>query len=85
MPGDAASQFEKVVLDHVYHDKIVSEKGEDGAFEILAQKTTMFPPNVLLQHDVPVYKTLQKPGEFVINFPGAYHAGFSHGTNSLCL
>ena len=39
----------------------------------------MFPPNILLEHGVPVYKAVQKPGEFVITFPRAYHAGFSHG------
>lgn len=39
----------------------------------------MFPPNILLEHDVPVYKAVQKPGEFVITFPRSYHAGFSHG------
>lgn len=39
----------------------------------------MFPPNILLQHHVPVYKAVQFPGEFVITFPRAYHAGFSHG------
>ncbi|KAL5076127.1 hypothetical protein RYX36_015111 [Vicia faba] len=41
----------------------------------------MFPPNVLLQNGVPVYKALQKSGEFVVTFPKAYHAGFSHGFN----
>jgi hypothetical protein len=28
-----------------------------------------------------VYKTLQMPGEFILTFPGAYHAGFSTGLN----
>lgn len=46
---------------------------------MLLGKTTLFPPNILLEHDVPVYKAVQKPGEFVITFPRAYHAGFSHG------
>ncbi|AES59966.1 lysine-specific demethylase JMJ706 [Medicago truncatula] len=81
VPSSAASQFEKTVLNHVYCKKILAEHGENGAFQFLAQKTTMFPPNVLLQHDVPVYKAVQKPGEFVITFPNSYHAGFSHGFN----
>ncbi|KAG4908772.1 hypothetical protein JHK87_054888 [Glycine soja] len=59
--------------------KILTKHGDDGAFKFLAQKTTMFPPNVMLQHDVAVYKAVQKPGEFIITFPRAYHAGFSHG------
>ena len=28
---------------------------------------------------VPVSRTVQRPGEFVVTFPRAYHAGFSHG------
>ncbi|KAG7988068.1 hypothetical protein I3843_03G168100 [Carya illinoinensis] len=41
----------------------------------------MFLPSILLQHHVPVYKAVQVLGEFVITFPRAYHAGFSHGFN----
>ncbi|CAJ1932976.1 unnamed protein product [Sphenostylis stenocarpa] len=81
VPGYAASQFENTVLQHVYCNKILTKHGKDGAFKFLAQKTTMFPPNIMLQHDVEVYKAEQKPGEFIITFPRAYHAGFSHGFN----
>ncbi|KAK7308280.1 hypothetical protein VNO77_41882 [Canavalia gladiata] len=63
--------------DHMYGNRILTKHEEDGAFQFLVHKTTMFPPKVLLQHDVAV----QKPGEFVITFPRAYHAGFSHGFN----
>ncbi|KAI9111849.1 hypothetical protein K1719_017539 [Acacia pycnantha] len=56
-------------------------EGEDGAFDVLLGKTTLFPPNILLEHEVPVYKAVQKPGEFIVTFPRAYHAGFSHGFN----
>ena len=68
-----------MVREHVYTRDILSADGEDGAFDVLLGKTTLFPPNILLEHDVPVYKAVQKPGEFVITFPRAYHAGFSHG------
>ncbi|KAL5798304.1 hypothetical protein ACOSQ2_003124 [Xanthoceras sorbifolium] len=81
VPGHAALEFEKVVREHVYTQDILSTDGEDGAFDVLLGKTTLFPPNILLEHDVPVYKAVQKPGEFVITFPRAYHAGFSHGFN----
>ena len=30
---------------------------------------------------VPVYKLTQTAGSFVVTFPRAYHAGFSHGFN----
>lgn len=82
IPGQSASAFEKVVQEHVYTQQILATDGVDAAFDILLGKTTMFPPNVLLKHGVPVYKALQEPGDFVITFPRAYHAGFSHGNNT---
>ncbi|KAJ8538734.1 hypothetical protein K7X08_030030 [Anisodus acutangulus] len=81
IPGHAALDFEKVVREHVYNNDILTADGEDGAFDVLLQKTTLFPPNILSEHDVPVYKAVQKPGEFIVTFPRAYHAGFSHGFN----
>ncbi|KAJ9185590.1 hypothetical protein P3X46_005202 [Hevea brasiliensis] len=81
VPGHAALQFEKVVLDLVYAHDILSIGDEDGVFKEIAGKTTMFPPSTLLQHSVPVYKAVQMPGEFVVTFPRAYHAGFSNGFN----
>ncbi|XP_050232630.1 lysine-specific demethylase JMJ13 [Mercurialis annua] len=81
IPGHAALAFEKVVREHVYTHDILLTDGEDGAFDVLLGKTTLFPPNILLEHGVPVYKAVQKPGEFVVTFPRAYHAGFSHGFN----
>ncbi|XP_039122325.1 lysine-specific demethylase JMJ706-like isoform X1 [Dioscorea cayenensis subsp. rotundata] len=81
IPGNAAPDFEKVVREHVYDHGILSSEGDDAAFDVLLGKTTMFPPNILLKHNVPVYKAVQKPGEFIITFPRAYHSGFSHGFN----
>ncbi|TVU03373.1 hypothetical protein EJB05_19599 [Eragrostis curvula] len=81
IPGSAASDFENVVREHVYDHEILSGEGENAAFDILLGKTTIFPPNILLHHRVPVYRAVQKPGEFVVTFPRAYHSGFSHGFN----
>lgn len=81
IPGHAAPDFEKVAQEYVYKREIFSTEGEDAAFDMLMGKTTMFPPNILLEHHVPVYKAVQNPGEFIITFPRAYHAGFSHGFN----
>jgi len=82
IPGSAASDFEKVVREHVYDHEILSCEGENAAFDVLLGKTTIFPPNILLHHQVPVYRAVQKPGEFVVTFPRAYHSGFSHGRTS---
>ncbi|KAJ0883721.1 putative [histone H3]-lysine-36 demethylase [Helianthus annuus] len=79
VPGHAALHFKKVVREKVYNHDILSTEGEDGAFDVLLGKTTLFLPNILSQHGVPVYKAVQKPGEYVDTFPRAYHAGFRHG------
>lgn len=80
IPGRAAGDFEEVVRRRIYAREILSADGEDAAaFSILIGKTTMFPPSVLVERGVPVYRAVQRPGEFVITFPRAYHAGFSHG------
>ncbi|KAK1398236.1 Lysine-specific demethylase REF6 [Heracleum sosnowskyi] len=81
VPGHAAVDFEKVVQQYIYNREILSINGEDGAFDLLVEKTTMFSPKILQKHNVPVYKAVQMPGEFVITFPKAYHAGFSQGFN----
>lgn len=80
VPGHAAPGFERTVRQYVYNKELLTGQGdEDAAFDVLLGKTTMFPPKVLLDHEVPVYKAVQRPGEFVITFPSAYHAGFSNG------
>ena len=49
--------------------------------DLLHHITTMFSPRLLQNAHVPVYKTLQHEGEFVVTFPRAYHGGFSMGPN----
>lgn len=49
--------------------------------EALYHLNTMLSPVEVLRNHVPIYRTDQKPGEFIITFPKAYHAGFSHGFN----
>lgn len=43
--------------------------------------TTQIAPSTLLSNNVPVYKTRQEAGQFIVTFPQAYHAGFSFGFN----
>jgi len=38
-------------------------------------------PLELVKAGIPVYRTEQEAGEYIITFPKAYHAGFSHGWN----
>lgn len=38
-------------------------------------------PLELLENKIPVFRTEQKAGEFILTFPRVYHCGFSHGYN----
>lgn len=42
---------------------------------------TQLSPSVLKSEGVPVYRVIQKSGEFVLTFPRAYHSGFNCGFN----
>ncbi|MCO5608093.1 hypothetical protein L7F22_062299 [Adiantum nelumboides] len=81
VPGDAAPHFEKVVKEHVYSGDLLNDTGKSVELDLLLGKTTMFAPKLLMDHGVPVFKAVQYPGEYIITFPRAYHAGFSHGFN----
>ncbi|KAH9301607.1 hypothetical protein KI387_013190 [Taxus chinensis] len=81
VPGHAAHDFENVVREHVYDREMLLDEAEGTLYDLLIGKTTMFSPKTLSEYGVPVYKAVQMPGEFVITFPRAYHAGFSHGFN----
>jgi hypothetical protein len=48
------------------------------AFQLVA----MMSPRTLVENQVPVCRAQQNPGDFIITFPAAYHAGFSHGVSS---
>ncbi len=51
----------------------------------VVQLTTLIPPTQLLARGVSVTHLVQRPGEFVITFPRAYHAGFSHGVRAVAV
>ncbi|XP_014239393.1 lysine-specific demethylase lid-like [Cimex lectularius] len=74
VPGNFAPEFE-----------ITMKKVAPELFEIqpdlLHQLTTMLNPTALINDGIPVYRTDQSAGEFVITFPRAYHSGFNQGYN----
>eukprot|EP00211_Chloroparvula_japonica_P008089 CAMPEP_0119127766 /NCGR_PEP_ID=MMETSP1310-20130426/6186_1 /TAXON_ID=464262 /ORGANISM="Genus nov. species nov., Strain RCC2339" /LENGTH=316 /DNA_ID=CAMNT_0007118047 /DNA_START=25 /DNA_END=972 /DNA_ORIENTATION=- len=49
--------------------------------QFLRHKELMVAPTVLAKLGVKVLKCQQAKREWIINYPGAYHAGFNHGYN----
>jgi histone demethylase JARID1 len=49
--------------------------------DLLFQIVTQFSPAALKSVGIPLYHATQEPGEFMITFPQAFHAGFNHGFN----
>ncbi|XP_051974150.1 lysine-specific demethylase 5A-like [Xyrauchen texanus] len=74
VPAHAAEQLESVM-------KQVAPELFDSQPDLLHQLVTLMNPNVLMEHGVPVYRTNQCAGEFVVTFPRAYHSGFNQGYN----
>lgn len=74
VPGDDTAKFEDTMR------KAVPELFEQQP-NLLFQLVTMLSPERLLKENVRVYAVDQRPGEFVVTFPKAYHSGFNHGVS----
>ncbi|KAL7982263.1 hypothetical protein Chor_009861 [Crotalus horridus] len=74
VPSHAAEQLEAVMRE------LAPELFETQP-DLLHQLVTIMNPNILMEHGVPVYRTNQCAGEFVVTFPRAYHSGFNQGYN----
>lgn len=77
VPGDYAFTFEEVIRNEAYGGDI----DRLAALSLLGEKTTLISPEVIVASGIPCCRLVQNPGEFVVTFPRAYHAGFSHGFN----
>ncbi|XP_069785350.1 lysine-specific demethylase 5C isoform X2 [Narcine bancroftii] len=74
VPAYAAEQLEAVM-------KRLTPELFESQPDLLHQLVTIMNPNILMSHGVPVVRTNQCAGEFVITFPRAYHSGFNQGYN----
>ncbi|KAG9015030.1 hypothetical protein FRB94_007102 [Tulasnella sp. JGI-2019a] len=74
VPGDDAEKFEAAI-------KSEAPDLFDAQPDLLFQLVTLMSPKRLREANVRVYGCNQRPGEYVITFPKAYHAGFNHGMN----
>jgi histone demethylase JARID1 len=72
--GRYAADFERV-MRQTLPELFVSHPN------LLHMLITMQSPRILKANGVPVVRTIQHAGEFVVTFPRAYHAGFNHGFN----
>ncbi|WVO18096.1 hypothetical protein L204_105797 [Cryptococcus depauperatus] len=74
VPGSDAGNFEAAIKSEA-PDLFEQQPG------LLFQLVTMMNPGRLKEAGVKVVACDQRPNEFVITFPKAYHCGFNHGIN----
>ncbi|KAJ3257556.1 hypothetical protein HK103_004465 [Boothiomyces macroporosus] len=74
IPASSADKFEETMKAKVPE---LFESNPDLLFHL----TTLLSPEVLVENKVKVFTINQRPGDFVVTFPRAYHAGFNHGFN----
>ena len=74
VPGGEAEKFEQI-----FHNEVPELFEKDP--KLLFKLCTMISPKVFQERGVRVYHTVQRPGEFIVTMPQAYHGGFSHGFN----
>ena len=74
VPGTHATALEKAMRKHLPD---LFEETPD----LLHGLVTQFSPSILKDEGVPVFRAVQRAGEYVLTFPRAYHAGFNSGFN----
>lgn len=74
VPGEDALKLEAAMRKHL--PDLFEEQPD-----LLHKLVTQLSPSILKSEGVPVYRCVQNPGEFVLTFPRAYHAGFNCGFN----
>lgn len=74
IPGADAEKFETAI-------KAEAPELFEQQPSLLYQLVTMMNPGRLAEQDVKVLACDQRPNEFVITFPKAYHCGFNHGVS----
>ncbi|KAL1205309.1 Lysine-specific demethylase JMJ14 [Cardamine amara subsp. amara] len=74
IPGNHAASFENAMK------KRLPDLFEEQP-DLLHQLVTQLSPRILKEEGVPVYRAVQRSGEFILTFPKAYHSGFNCGFN----
>ncbi|CAN8274376.1 unnamed protein product [Cochlearia groenlandica] len=74
IPGNHAASFENAMKRRL--PDLFEEQPD-----LLHQLVTQLSPSILKDEGVPVYRAVQRSGEFILTFPKAYHSGFNCGFN----
>ncbi|XP_071961642.1 lysine-specific demethylase 5A-like [Antedon mediterranea] len=74
VPGSYAEDFETVMKSN-------APELFEAQPDLLHQLVTIISPTVLRKNNVPVFRTNQCAGEFIVTFPRSYHSGFNQGYN----
>ncbi|KAM7532196.1 hypothetical protein LguiB_035606 [Lonicera macranthoides] len=74
VPGKDALKLEAAMRKHL--PDLFEEQPD-----LLHKLVTQLSPSILKSEGVPVFRCVQNPGDFVLTFPRAYHAGFNCGFN----
>ncbi|WFD37624.1 uncharacterized protein MJAP1_000571 [Malassezia japonica] len=74
VPGADAAKFEAAM-------QRIAPQLFEACPDLLLQLVTMMSPELSRAEGVRTYACNQRPNEFVITFPKAYHSGFNHGFN----
>ncbi|RXG69427.1 Lysine-specific demethylase 5A [Armadillidium vulgare] len=74
VPGSMAESFENSMRN-------AAPELFEAQPDLLHQLVTIMNPNIVMKSGVPVVRTDQHAGEFIITFPRSYHAGFNQGYN----
>ncbi|KAJ9545932.1 hypothetical protein OSB04_025639, partial [Centaurea solstitialis] len=74
VPGKDAVKLEAAMRKHL--PDLFAEQPD-----LLHKLVTQLSPSILTSEGVPIYRCVQKPGEFVLTFPRSYHSGFNCGFN----
>ncbi|CAI2161535.1 6629_t:CDS:2 [Funneliformis geosporum] len=74
VPAESATKFEQAA------GRLLPELFQNQP-DLLSQLTTILNPKALMGENVEVFAIDQRPNQFVVTFPQAYHAGFNHGLN----
>ncbi|BGP37972.1 hypothetical protein JCM10449v2_001899 [Rhodotorula kratochvilovae] len=74
IPGEDDEKLEAAM-------KLAAPELFDQQPDLMFQLVTLMSPGRLKKHGVRVYAADQRPNEFIITFPRAYHSGFNHGFN----